>query len=125
MARSRLSGPVPTFKLRVPPELYETIQKHAVAADQSANAAIVAALTNAFRERDLLDHLLEDPDLRLMAFALIDTFVGGGRMQAEMDGHEDWTTAQWLADRDCYKTACRSVVAMLTGRLPAEPGDGE
>ncbi|ROQ01147.1 hypothetical protein EDC65_0324 [Stella humosa] len=62
-------------------------------------------------------------EIRRMAFILAGAFDQWGRAAAIMNGHPDWTPAQWVADPDCYGAASRAVVETLYSNLPTNDPD--
>jgi hypothetical protein len=84
------------------------------------NAEITARLQATFsenRESDQLDRLLDDPDLRAMAYVMVTTFDRAGREFAEIaEKPELSASSKWMSDPTCYAGACRAVAAVLMGQ---------
>jgi Arc-like DNA binding domain len=103
-----------SFKLRLPEALHENVKAAAKQSGKSINAEITARLQTTFSESgesDHLDRLLDDPDLRAMAYTMLTTFDRAGRMLAEKP--ELIAGSKWMLDPACYAGACRAVAAVL------------
>jgi hypothetical protein len=109
-----------SFKLRLPEALHENVKAAAKRSEKSINAEITARLQATFsenRESDQLDRLLDDPDLRAMAYVMVTTFDRAGREFAEIaEKPELSASSKWMSDPTCYAGACRAVAAVLMGQ---------
>jgi Arc-like DNA binding domain len=100
--------------IRMRDELRSKIEQNATAQQRSISEEIETRLERSFAEEDRFG----GPAMVGIVNMLVGAFLSGGQRCAAASGHPEWTPADWLKDRDCYRAAALAVGFALNLPLP-------
>lgn len=101
-----------TFRVRGP--LDEQLRKSADNSGRSVSEEIEYRLERSFAE----DNAFGGGPVKQMALRMAVAFETGGRAAAAASGHPGWTSAEWILDPGCYRTAVFAVIETLLKVYP-------
>jgi hypothetical protein len=105
------------FQTRIRGSLKQRLEEDAAKQGRSLSEEIELRLERSYARIE--DQFGGAAGLR-MAIMLWSGFAHAGNQAAHMQGHSDWTSAQWLADRRCFEQALTQLVRSVWEYHPEE-----
>jgi hypothetical protein len=95
--------------LKVTANVKKALDAAAQATGRTQSQEAELRLENSFHE----DERPGGPEAYAVTLVMLAAFVHSGQMEARDLGHPEWTTAQWMADPDCFERAALGAVTAL------------
>jgi hypothetical protein len=99
---------------RAPRELKETLEEAATNNRRSMSTEAQFRLNQSFAE----EIAYGGPEMRRIVYLMASAFGHSGAMEAAASGHPDWKQADWIKDRDCFRSAMTEVLKALAAIYP-------